>query len=48
MKFNILILDDEKLVCNSIRRILNSEENTILTANTYADALAISLIFIDY
>ena len=54
MKFNILILDDEKLVCNSIRRILNSEENTILTANTYADALEIlkkndiDLLLLDY
>lgn len=54
MEFTTLILDDEKLVCNSIRRILTSKENTVLTANTYAEAKEIllntdiDLLLLDY
>jgi len=54
MKFQTLILDDEKLVCSSIQRILNSNENTVHTANTYEDAKQIldsnqiDLLLLDY
>jgi len=54
MNFTTLILDDEELVCNSIKRILDSKENTVLTANTYAEAEEIlrthtvDLLLLDY
>lgn len=54
MKFNILILDDEQVVCNSMKRILQNEEWLVLTANTYnessdiLDRKNIDLLLLDY
>ena len=54
MKFNILIIDDEKLVCNSIRRLLKDENKEIFIAENVDDARKIlrlnfiDLILLDY
>lgn len=39
MKFSILIVDDDKIVCNSLKRILGNSEYTIDTAYTAKDGL---------
>ncbi|OQX95183.1 hypothetical protein B6I21_06745 [candidate division KSB1 bacterium 4572_119] len=39
MKFSILIVDDDKIVCNSLKRILGNKEYTINTIYTAKDAL---------
>ncbi len=38
MKFKVLILDDEKIVCNSLRRILQSDEIDVHTAMSMEEA----------
>jgi len=54
MKFNILIIDDEKLVCNSIKRLLSDKTKDIFTALTIEEARkilrtnSIDLILLDY
>ncbi len=54
MQFNILIIDDEKLVCNSIKRLLKDTEKEIYTALNIDDARKvlrnnlIDLILLDY
>lgn len=54
MQFNILIIDDEKLVCNSIKRLLKDNEKEIYTALNIDEARKvlrnnpIDLILLDY
>ncbi|HFE63677.1 MAG TPA: sigma-54-dependent Fis family transcriptional regulator, partial [Caldithrix sp.] len=54
MHFNILILDDEKLVCNSIKRILEDKEKTVFVSQDYKTAKSIlqskqiDLVLLDY
>ena len=54
MEFRILILDDEKMVCNSLRRVLEGKEKSIVTANTIEEAWkiirsqGIDLVLLDY
>ncbi len=54
MKFNILIIDDEKLVCNSIKRLLKDKDKDIFAAENIDDARkilrlnSIDLILLDY
>ncbi len=54
MKFSILIIDDDKIVCNSLKRILGNNEYTIETAYTANDGLekvnanVPDLIILDY
>ncbi len=54
MIFNILILDDEKIVCNSIKRILEDSEKSVFTANIVSEAedilknKSIDLLLLDY
>ena len=54
MQFNILIIDDEKLVCNSIKRLLKDNEKEIYTALNIDNARKvlrnnpIDLILLDY
>ena len=38
MKFNILILDDEQLVCKSLKRIIDGKDRQVFTANSYKEA----------
>ncbi|MCK5033314.1 MAG: sigma-54-dependent Fis family transcriptional regulator, partial [Calditrichia bacterium] len=54
MKFNILILDDEQLVCKSLKRIIDAKDRQIFTANNYKEAEkilkeeSIDLMLLDY
>lgn len=54
MLFKILIVDDEKMVCNSLKRVLESDERKILTANSAQEAVnvlekeTIDLVLLDY
>ncbi|MBC8214266.1 MAG: sigma-54-dependent Fis family transcriptional regulator [Candidatus Marinimicrobia bacterium] len=54
MKFNILIFDDEQLVCNSIKRVLADSDKVIHTAITICEARKvmdnneIDLVLLDY
>ncbi len=54
MRFNILILDDEKVVCNSLKRVIQDDEKRVITATTVEKALQIlneeeiDLILLDY
>ncbi len=54
MKFNLLIVDDEQLVCASMKRILENEERVIDTAHSREEALVIlkdhhiDLMLLDY
>jgi len=54
MQFHVLILDDEKMVCNSLKRILESDERKIHTANEAKNAFhileknPIDLLLLDY
>lgn len=54
MEFWILILDDEKMVCNSLRRVLEGKEKNIVTATTVEEAWkiiksqTIDLVLLDY
>ena len=54
MQFQVLILDDEKMVCNSLKRILESDERKIFMANQAETAFKIlesnpiDLLLLDY
>jgi len=54
MQFNILILDDEKLICKSMKRLLESDENVVHTATSFEVARTIfhkhdiDLVLLDY
>ncbi|MBN2366357.1 MAG: sigma-54-dependent Fis family transcriptional regulator [Calditrichaeota bacterium] len=54
MKFKILILDDEQIVCNSLQRILENKETDIFTSRETAEARRIicereiDLVLLDY
>jgi len=54
MIFNILVLDDEKMVCNSMKRILEDQEKNIFLSNSFEMAQktleneAIDLLLLDY
>lgn len=54
MQFQVLILDDETMVCNSLKRILESAERKIFTANEAESAFKIleshpiDLLLLDY
>ena len=54
MQFNTLILDDEKLICSSMKRLLQNDENIvhtatkIETARTILDKYEIDLVLLDY
>lgn len=54
MPFNTLILDDEKLICNSMKRLLQSDENIVHTATkiesarTILEKHEIDLVLLDY
>jgi DNA-binding NtrC family response regulator len=54
MQFNILIIDDEKLVCNSLRRILCDREKKVIATDDLKEAWrilkenAIDLVLLDY
>lgn len=54
MQFQVLILDDEKIVCNSLKRILESDERNIFMANQAETAFKIlesnpiDLLLLDY
>ncbi len=54
MKFQILIIDDEALVCRSIKRILNDKEKKVITTTTVENARtilqdqSIDLVLLDY
>ena len=54
MKFQILIIDDEALVCRSIKRILSDKEKKVVAATTVAEARTIlkdqliDLVLLDY
>ncbi len=54
MQFQVLILDDEKIVCNSLRRILQSDEIQVHTALTIPqareilDSQRIDLLLLDF
>ncbi len=54
MIFKILILDDEQLVCNSLKRIIESEYRQVYIANTFKKAKqilntnSIDLLLLDY
>ena len=54
MHFNILILDDEKIVCNSLKRIIENDEKKVFTSQTFSDAQkvleenTIDLLLLDY
>jgi len=54
MKFNILILDDEQLVCNSLKRTIESNDRIVFTATSFKDASkilennTIDLVLLDF
>ena len=54
MQFKILILDDEKLVCNSMKRIIEDKEKKVYSTQTFSDAEkllnddSIDLMLLDY
>jgi DNA-binding NtrC family response regulator len=54
MKFNVLVIDDEQLVCKSIKRILEDQEKQVFTALNYPEAekilkqQSIDLVLLDY
>ncbi len=54
MQYRILIIDDEKIVANSIKRVLEQPDREIYTATTYQEAkklldqISIDLILLDY
>lgn len=54
MKFKILILDDEPMVCNSIRRVLESTDKVVLISHNIDEAYEIfaneniDLLLLDY
>jgi len=54
MHFNTLILDDEKLICKSMKRLLESDENIVHTATSFEVARTIlhkhdiDLLLLDY
>lgn len=54
MKFNVLIVDDERLVCSSMKRILENEDRNIFTAENGKKAKdvlndqSIDLLLLDY
>ena len=54
MKFNVLILDDEQLVCNSLKRTIESNDRIVFTSNTFKEASeilednAIDLVLLDF
>ena len=54
MKFSILIIDDDKIVCNSLKRLLNSKEYSVNSAYSAAQALDLietdppDLVVLDY
>lgn len=54
MKFTILIIDDEKLVCSSVKRIIEGDEKTVHTALNFSQAQSVlrekdvDLVLLDY
>ncbi|HHM23883.1 MAG TPA: sigma-54-dependent Fis family transcriptional regulator [Bacteroidetes bacterium] len=54
MKFNIMIIDDEQTVCNSLRRILEKENREIVTftdpqaALSHLEEAPVDLVLLDY